>query len=126
MEVEAIIGLIIAISGLASVVGGLLVKVTNFKRQVLKREDEFDDKVVWLGDQMGKTDDWVLENQEKLTTIGNVVTALSPDAKKLLQEKGADIDKMTAEINRIRDELKKIEEIKTTSIGTKTHIPKVG
>lgn len=126
VEIEAVIGLIIAVSGLIGVVGGLLGKFIQFKRQVLNRTDELDDKVIWTADQLSKTDDWVLENQEKLTTIGNVITSLSPQVKAVLLEKGVDIANTTAEINRIKEELKKIEDIRIADVGTKTHIEKAG
>ena len=126
VEIEAVIGLIIAVSGLIGVVGGLLGKFVQFKRQVLNRTDEIDDKVIWTADQLSKTDDWVLENQDKLTTIGNVITSLSPQTKQILIDKGIDIKTWTAEINRIQDELKKIQDIRIADVGTKTSIEKAG
>ena len=125
-EIEAVIGLIIAISGLIGVTGGLIGKFVQFKRQVLKREDEIDDKVIWAADQISKTDDWVLENQATMTTIGNVITMLSPQAKQVLQDKGVDINNLTAEINKIKEELKKIEDIRIGEVGVKTNIEKAG
>lgn len=125
-EIETVIGLIIAISGLIGVTGGLIGKFMQFKRQVLKREDEIDDKVIWAADQISKTDDWVLENQATMTTIGNVITMLSPQAKQVLQDKGVDINNLTAEINKIKTELKKIEDIRLSEVGVKTNIEKAG
>ncbi|MGD1837054.1 MAG: hypothetical protein ACPKPY_03230 [Nitrososphaeraceae archaeon] len=105
MVVESTIALITAVSTLLGTIGGLIIVFVKAKQNITSTKHEIDDKLIKVGESLDQTDDWILENQEKLTTVARVVTNLSPDAKKILEEQGVNIDKATIEINRIKDEL---------------------
>lgn len=122
-EIELAIALITAVGGLTTVIGGLIVKFVKFKQEITGKTHEYDDEIVWLGEQLEQTDRWILEKQQDLNTVLSVVTNLSPDAKKLLQDQGINIIKATDEIQKIKEELDRIRQIRLSTIGSKTSIP---
>ena len=92
MEVDPI-ALIVAITGLASVVTGMLAKFIPKLRQ--------------LDESVKATDGWVLENEEKLKGTAIVVQKLSPEAKAILERYGASVEQLTSDVNLVKDELAK-------------------
>jgi len=86
------VGLIVAITGLAVVVGGIIAK--------------FYPKFQKIQDSIEQTDAWVLENEEKLKNTAQVVQNLSPEAKAQLEKYSVDINKLTADLKEARDTLR--------------------
>lgn len=104
---DSLVASISAIALFVSVVAGLATGVLTMisKNTTNKRVKELAEAGLQITESIKATDKAVLDNMDKIKTVVEVAENVSPEAKKLLQKHQADLDSVTREANRLREEI---------------------
>lgn len=102
--VVAIGTLLGAVAAIATSVIGIIKANTGDKFISDKAATE----VTAVANSLKETDYWIHENQQKITSLASAIASISPDAKQHLEDNGMNIQAMTADLNQISEELKRV------------------
>jgi len=102
--VVAIGTLLGAVAAIATSVIGIIKANTGDKFISDKAATE----VTAVANSLKETDYWIQENQQKITNLASAIASISPDAKQHLENNGMNIQAMTADLNQISEELKRV------------------
>lgn len=108
LAVDNIAGLVVAIGALLGAVAGILGALVPWIKRL---NVEAGEKAAIVAESLKETDHWILENQEKIKTVAAVVTNLSPEAKKLLEEQGINIVALTEDLQKTKEELERLHAV---------------
>lgn len=106
-----IIATIVALSGLIGVIATLIPQIISLKRNVLGIKNERDEDIVRISQSVGQTDDWVLENLDKLRVFMGSTLALSTALNKIVTDNKDKLQLSEQELLRIKQELERISSI---------------
>lgn len=122
--IENTTALITASSALLGSLGGIIVAVVGYVANRTKGNaisanlKKTLDDLEKVGMSLQKTDKWVLENEGNLATLIKVVSEMSPDVKKTLQDKNLEIKRLEEEITKAKQELDTIYDTVIPKIKT--------
>jgi hypothetical protein len=107
---DSVTGLITATTALIAGLSGIVIAVlTKFSEG--KQDNKMINDIIYWANQAKATDQWVLENQEKMKTVVSVVENLSPQAKEKLAASKADLQSLTADIIHTREEIDRLYDL---------------
>ena len=109
-NINLIIGVVVAITGLVGTVATLIVNAMRMKRDVLGIKHERDEDIIKIADSVGRSDEWTLENESRLRTGLLGVLTMAQPLNKLVTENRSNLKLTEEEAKKINDGIKLVNE----------------